>query len=98
MIVKDEEQQLGRCLKSAISFVDEIIIVDTGSTDQTCEIATSYGARIYHHPWEGNFSKHRNQSLEYARGRWIFQLDADEELVAEDGPNSNYHTPQRDAR
>lgn len=85
MIVKNEEHCLDRCLKSARDFVDEIIIVDTGSTDRTVEIAESYGARIYHHPWENDFSKHRNQSLSYATGDWIFQLDADEELFGEDG-------------
>jgi len=87
MIVKNEESCLGRCLKSVREYVDEIVIVDTGSTDKTVEIAESYGAKIYHHPWENDFSKHRNQSLSYATGDWIFQLDADEELFAEDGPN-----------
>ncbi|MGZ6249071.1 MAG: tetratricopeptide repeat-containing glycosyltransferase family 2 protein [Syntrophales bacterium] len=85
MIVKNEEHCLGRCLKSVCDNVDEIIVVDTGSTDRTLEIAKSYGARIYHHPWENDFSKHRNQSLSYATGSWIFQLDADEELFPEDG-------------
>jgi glycosyltransferase involved in cell wall biosynthesis len=86
MIVKNEEACLERCLKSVHKYVDEIIIVDTGSTDRTIEIAKNYGAGIYHHPWENDFSKHRNQSLSYATGDWIFQLDADEELFAEDGP------------
>jgi glycosyltransferase involved in cell wall biosynthesis len=86
MIVKNEEAFLGRCLDSVKDHVDEIIIVDTGSTDCTVEIAEKYGARIYHHPWEHDFSKHRNQSLAYATGEWIFQIDADEELFAEDGP------------
>lgn len=86
MIVKNEEPCLGRCLDSVKGHVDEIIIVDTGSTDKTVEIAESYGAKIYHHPWENDFSKHRNQSLSYATGDWIFQLDADEELFPEDGP------------
>jgi glycosyltransferase involved in cell wall biosynthesis len=86
MIVKNEEACLGRCLKSVQEFVDEIIIVDTGSKDRTVEIAEDYGARIYRHPWENDFSKHRNQSLSYATGDWIFQLDADEELFTEDGP------------
>lgn len=85
MIVKNEEACLGRCLKSVHGHVDEIIIVDTGSTDQSVQIAESYGARIYHHPWENDFSKHRNQSLSYATGDWILVLDADEELFAEDG-------------
>jgi glycosyltransferase involved in cell wall biosynthesis len=85
MIVKNEEAYLGRCLESVRHCVDEMIIVDTGSTDQTLTIAKSYGARIYHHHWENDFSKHRNQSLSYATGDWIFQLDADEELFVEDG-------------
>jgi glycosyltransferase involved in cell wall biosynthesis len=85
MIVKNEASCLMRCLMSVSKYVDEIIVVDTGSTDSTIEIAKSYGARIYHHPWENDFSKHRNQSLSYATGDWIFQLDADEELFPEDG-------------
>jgi glycosyltransferase involved in cell wall biosynthesis len=85
MIVKNEEDCLERCLKSVRDHVDEIIIVDTGSTDKTVEIAERNGARVYHHPWENDFSKHRNQSLSYATGDWIFQLDADEELFPEDG-------------
>ena len=85
MIVKNEQDCLGRCLESVHDHVDEIIIVDTGSTDRTVEIAKSYNALIYHHPWENDFSKHRNQSLSYATGDWIFQLDADEELFPEDG-------------
>ncbi len=87
MIVKDEESCLGSCLKSVREYVDEIILVDTGSRDKTVEIAKSFGARIYHHPWEDDFSKHRNQSLSYATGDWIFQLDADEELFDGDGPD-----------
>lgn len=84
MIVRNEESCLARCLESVKDCVDEMIIVDTGSTDKTVEIAESYGAKVYHHLWENDFSKHRNQSLSYATGEWIFQLDADEELFAED--------------
>ncbi len=86
MIVKDEEQFLPRCLESVKSVVDEMIIVDTGSSDRTVEIAQSYGAKVYRHPWEGNFSKHRNQSLSYATGNWIMIVDADEELDQETAP------------
>jgi glycosyltransferase involved in cell wall biosynthesis len=85
MIVKNEEAFLPQCLESIKAFVDEIIIVDTGSTDGTVAIAESFGAKIYHHPWENDFSKHRNQSLSYATGDWILQIDADEELAAGSG-------------
>lgn len=81
MIVKDEEEFLATCLRSIKDYADEIIIVDTGSKDRTVEIAESFGAKVYHHPWENNFSKHRNQSIAYATGDWIFVIDADEEVV-----------------
>jgi len=81
MIVKNEEAFLPKCLESIKGFVDEIIIVDTGSTDKTLEIAERHGVKIYHHPWENNFSKHRNQSISYASGDWILVIDADEEIV-----------------
>ena len=80
MIVKDEESCLRRCLDSVKDEVDEIVIVDTGSGDGTVDIARSYTERIYFHPWENSFSKARNQALGYARGDWVFQMDADEEL------------------
>ncbi len=80
MIVKNEEKFLPQCLESIKGLADEIIIVDTGSTDRTVEIAGEYGAKVYFHPWEGDFSKSRNISLGYATCDWIFVLDADEEL------------------
>src|SRR3990172_5669262 len=86
MIVKNEERFLGQCLKSVRRVVNEMIVVDTGSTDNTMKIAQEYGARVYQHPWEGDFSKARNLSLKYATGDWIFILDADEELAQEDIP------------
>jgi glycosyltransferase involved in cell wall biosynthesis len=85
MIVKDEEKFLENCLKSVENCVDEMVIVDTGSTDRTIEIAKSFGARVYQHPWENDFSKHRNQSLSYARGDWMFWIDADEVLESGGG-------------
>ncbi|MED0674309.1 glycosyltransferase [Aneurinibacillus thermoaerophilus] len=84
MIVKDEEQHLPACLESVQSLVDEIIIVDTGSTDRTVAIAKKYGAKVFHKPWEDDFSKARNVSLKKATGDWILQLDADERLEQED--------------
>ncbi|MBO1225344.1 MAG: glycosyltransferase [Candidatus Scalindua sediminis] len=84
MIVKDEEKSLPACLESVKDHVDEIIIVDTGSTDNTVEIAKKYNAKIYHHAWENSFSKARNYSLKYATCEWILILDADEEVDKED--------------
>ena len=64
MMMKDEEANLPRCLTSIKDIVDEIIIVDTGSTDKSIEIAESFGAKVYSHPFEGeiidDFSKYRN--------------------------------------
>ena len=84
MIVKDEEHFLPMCLDSVKDYVDEIIIVDTGSTDTTVKIAERYNAKIYHHPWENSFSMARNYSLKYATCDWILILDADEEIDTED--------------
>jgi glycosyltransferase involved in cell wall biosynthesis len=97
MIVKDEEENLTRCLDSARDFVDEIIIVDTGSTDRTVEIAESYGARVFNHPWEGSFSKARNYSLKYATCDWILILDADHELEKADAHRLKEATNTTDA-
>ena len=80
MILKNEEKFLPGCLGSVKGLVDEIIVVDTGSTDRTMEIAREYGAKIYEHPWQNDFSYHRNQSINYATGNWILIIDADEEL------------------
>ena len=80
MIVKNEEQHMEQCLESVKSCVDEIVVVDTGSTDKTVDIALAHGAKVYHHPWENDFSKHQNQSVDYAAGDWILQMDGDEAL------------------
>lgn len=86
MIVKNEEEHLPRCLKSVQGVVDEIIVVDTGSSDRTVAIAEGFDAKVYHFPWTGDFSAARNFSLDKATGDWIIFLDADEELVEGDGP------------
>src|SRR5579884_1711515 len=83
MIVKNEERFLEQCLRSVAGIVDEINIVDTGSTDRTVEIARSFGARVEHREWRNDFGWARNESLKMATKRWIFQLDADEELLPE---------------
>jgi glycosyltransferase involved in cell wall biosynthesis/Tfp pilus assembly protein PilF len=82
MIVRNEEQFLEDCLKSVRGIVDEINIVDTGSTDGTLEIAARYGARIERRAWCDDFSWARNEALAMATRRWIMVLDADERLVA----------------
>ncbi len=81
MIVKNEEHYLQGCLASARPFVDEIVIVDTGSTDATVEIAKKYGAKIFTFAWTGNFSSARNESLKHSTGDWILYLDADERII-----------------
>jgi tetratricopeptide (TPR) repeat protein len=80
MIVKNEEQCLGRCLDSVSGIVDEIIVVDTGSTDGTGRIAASRGALVMPHEWQDDFAAARNVSLSRATGAWVLSLDADEEL------------------
>ena len=80
MIVKNEESVLERCLKSVADIVDQIVIVDTGSKDRTVDIARGYTSEIYTYPWHGDFSAARNESLRYAKGKWILVLDADDEL------------------
>jgi glycosyltransferase involved in cell wall biosynthesis len=84
MIVKDEEAVLDRCLKSMHSWVDEIIIVDTGSTDKTISIAKKYTDKIYNFKWVNDFSAARNKSLKHATCSWILVLDADEYLSEKD--------------
>jgi glycosyltransferase involved in cell wall biosynthesis len=84
MIVKDEEKYIGTCLESIKDYVDEMIIVDTGSTDKTVEICKSFGAKIFTFPWNGSFSDARNYGIERATGDWILWLDADEKVDAED--------------
>jgi peptidoglycan/xylan/chitin deacetylase (PgdA/CDA1 family)/glycosyltransferase involved in cell wall biosynthesis len=84
MITKNEEHFLEQCLNSVKDLVDEIIIVDTGSTDKTKEIAESFGAKIFDFGWCDDFSAARNESLKHATGDWILVLDADEVLDKKD--------------
>jgi GT2 family glycosyltransferase/Tfp pilus assembly protein PilF len=80
MIMRNEQGNLPRCLKSLKPVVDEIVITDTGSTDNSREIAELFGARLFEFPWNGDFSAARNVSLEQATGAWILVMDADEVL------------------
>ncbi len=80
MIVKNEEQYLRDCFESVKGVVDEIVLVDTGSTDSTLEIAKKYNAKIFHFKWINDFAAARNFALENSSGDWILYLDADERL------------------
>jgi len=85
MIVKNEEKNIFNCLDRALKVVDEAIVVDTGSTDNTVKLLIdNYGenekVKIIEYEWENDFSKARNKSLEYATGDWILVLDADERI------------------
>ena len=86
MITKNEEQFLGQCLASAAPVVDEIIVVDTGSTDRTVEIAESFGAKVLHYEWNDDFAAARNVARAAATGDWILSLDADEALRPAEHP------------
>ena len=80
LIARDEEAHIERCLESASGLDAEMIVVDTGSTDKTKDIAIACGAKVLNFPWIDDFSAARNKALEVARGRWILVLDADEYL------------------
>lgn len=82
-IVKNEENSLPRVLKSVKSLVDEIVILDTGSTDRTVEVAKAYGAKVYQFEWCNDFAAARNYALQYVQGKWVLVLDADEVLTPE---------------
>jgi hypothetical protein len=83
LIVRNESLVLARCLTSLSGAVDEIVVVDTGSTDGTPEIAEGFGARICRHAWQADFAAARNVGLDAASGDWILVVDADEYLEAD---------------
>lgn len=80
MIVRDSARTLDACLSSIRPWVDEIVVVDTGSIDDSPEIARRYGARVSHFPWCDSFSLARNESLRLARGEWLFWMDSDDTI------------------
>lgn len=81
LIARDEEEMLPGCLASVAGVADEVVVVDTGSTDRTMEIARAAGATVLVRPWDDDFSAPRNLGIEHARGDWILILDADERLA-----------------
>lgn len=82
MICKNEEKKIARCINSVKEKVDEIVVVDTGSTDQTIDIAKKLGGKVFEMPWENDFSKAKNYAISKSQGDWIIFLDADEYLMA----------------
>ena len=83
MIVRDEAERIEACLRSVQGFVDEMVVVDTGSTDDTIARARALGARVEQIPWPGDFAPARNQALQWLQGDWVLVLDADEQLRPE---------------
>jgi GT2 family glycosyltransferase/tetratricopeptide (TPR) repeat protein len=80
MIARDNHRTIEAALSSIKPWVDEMVVVDTGSKDDTPQIAERLGARLFHFPWCDSFSAARNESLRYARGRWIFWMDSDDTI------------------
>ena len=83
VIAKNEEAVIARCIDSVKDLAGEIVILDTGSTDRTMEIAREMGARVFEQPWEDNFAKAKNACMSHATGDYIFFLDADETFVGD---------------
>lgn len=83
MIVKNEELTLPRCLASVRDVVDEMVILDTGSTDRTIALGREWGAQVYQTTWQNDFAAARNQALQYVQGEWVLVLDGDEVLLPE---------------
>jgi glycosyltransferase involved in cell wall biosynthesis len=83
MITRNNETTIAAAVGSIKPHVDQIVVVDTGSTDRTVEICRSLGCEVYHFPWPDSFSVARNESLKYARGQWIIWIDSDDEADAE---------------
>jgi tetratricopeptide (TPR) repeat protein len=98
LIVRNEQVHLPRCLSALQGAVDEMVLVDTGSTDRTVAIAREFGARIFHFEWIDDFSAARNEALRHATGDWIIWIDADDELIeSEPGALRRLAAAQREA-
>ncbi|GIW21318.1 MAG: hypothetical protein KatS3mg068_0325 [Candidatus Sericytochromatia bacterium] len=81
IIVKNEEVYISECINSVKEIANEIIVLDTGSTDNTITLAKESGANVFYYLWDNNFANARNKSIEYAKYKWIFILDSDEVLL-----------------
>lgn len=88
LIVRDSEADLPRCLSSLTGHVDDLVVVDTGSSDGSVDIAKSFGARIGHFDWCDDFAAARNAALSMVETEWVLSVDSDEELVLTAGPSS----------
>lgn len=84
VLTHNEEQHIAACLASVAGFADELLVLDSGSTDRTAELATASGARVLTRPFD-NYAAQRNTALEAARGDWVFFIDADERADARVG-------------
>lgn len=80
LIVRNEERFIEGCLRSIADAVDDIVVVDTGSSDRTVEIAASFGVRLFHFVWRDDFAAARNHALDAVRADWVLYIDADERL------------------
>jgi len=81
IIARDSSEFIGRCITSIKNVVDQIVVIDTGSVDDSVRIAKKSGAEVYFYKWNDDFSRVRNEALKYAKGSWIFQIDTDHELI-----------------
>lgn len=87
VVVRNEEANIGRCIRSLQGLCDEIVVLDTGSTDATVRIAQDLGARVFHEPWRDDFAYTNNIALGHATGEWVMLVDADEELLDTEIPS-----------
>src|SRR6266545_4913896 len=83
LVTRNEEGSIGRALRSVAGVANEVIVVDTGSTDRTAEEAAALGAKVSQFPWGDDFAEARNYALDQARGDWVLWLNPDEELLSE---------------
>lgn len=83
IITKNAERDIARCLASVLPVADQVVLVDTGSTDKTVEVARNFVDPVFHYQWRNDFAAARNHSLMHARERWIMFMDSDDELTEE---------------